>query len=144
MEATKIYSTNQLVEEVKKVYPGMKSLKVFINYTYIKISKIDLHFVQPLGFMIGHNIITNEELSARMNVETILFNISNSHYNYMTLRKQYTFWCISIDCKDKKTFNEYTYYNTKLMFVNNQTLIDSLLPAATEFTMDDDEEEEDS
>ena len=145
----KIYTVNKLVDKLKEIWPGMTNLKVFFNFNYIKVSKIGLHYVKPLAIMINNRLIALDDLM-EVAFNDFLFNIKESQYNYMAMRRNYLFWCFDIDASKQNEFkvsNFYAkYYESKLLYIADQKIINKIIPPAQEFTFDDfyfDEENED-
>ena len=144
----KIYTVNKLVDKLKEIWPGMTNLKVFFNFNYIKVSKIGLHYVKPLAIMINNRLIALDDLM-EVAFNDFLFNIKESQYNYMAMRRNYLFWCFDIDASKQNEFkvsNFYAkYYESKLLYIADQKIINKIIPPAQEFTFDDfyfDEESE--
>ena len=139
-EQIRIYSVNKLVDKIKEKFPGMTNLKVFICFNYIKKSKIGLHYVMPLGIMINNKFFTVDKLGERLDIEAFLFNVKDSQYNYMSMRKDYKFWCLDIDSTKQIAFKSFNYYNSKLLCITDQKIINKLIPPAEELRIDIDVE----
>ena len=140
-EQIKIYSVNKLVEKIKEKFPGMTNLKIFINFNYIKKSKIDLYYVMPLALMINNKLYTDDEFEKRLGIETFLFNVKNSQYNKMSMRKYITFWCLDIDCSKQIESKGFKYYNSILLCIRDQKIIEMISPPPDEFYFPIDEQQ---
>ena len=132
VEQIRIYSVNKLVDKFKQKFPGMTNLKVFINFNNIRKSKINLYYVRPLGVMINNKLILIDEIIEWLD-DGFLFNIKESQYDYMSMRKGYTFWCLYVDCSKQIAFKSFNYYNSKLLAITDQKIINKLVPPPEEF-----------
>ena len=124
----KVFTVNKFVDEVKKVYPGAKTINVIVHALYVKQSKVMTYFTAPLAIIIDKLRFTNEEFSTKLGVESILIGIKDSHHFKITNNPDCMIWAIVIKCEEQKEFKEFKYYPSTLQMVKNQAFINLIMP----------------
>ena len=137
--SSQIFTVSKFVEAMKEKYPGAKKFAIIINVNYLNKTKFN-YITNPLAVFVEKERIDNETLCEALNVEQFTFSVNQGQYNYMNSRKSYVYWSLVIENTRKTKIiddEEHYFYPVTLFFINNQKFIESLLPQAQEFNIDD-------